>query len=99
MFIIERKSPSQIDIVNSIGISAAAVNWHVKRLIASRIINEVRMRKYKKYQLNDNYRSQYVVKLLKNYYPGIWENWSNRLVETLLFLSKEEGDKNNNISR
>ena len=33
MFIIEGKNPTQTDIANSIGISAASVNWHVKHLI------------------------------------------------------------------
>jgi hypothetical protein len=28
--------------------------------------------------------------LLKNYYPGIWDKWSNRLAE--MFLSLSMGD-------
>jgi hypothetical protein len=27
---------------------------------------------------------------LKNYYPSIWDNWSNRLAEMFLSMSKEE---------
>jgi predicted transcriptional regulator len=42
MFIIERKNSTQSDIVGKIGISAASANWHVKRLIAFKIIDEVR---------------------------------------------------------
>jgi predicted transcriptional regulator len=33
MFIIEQKNPTQTDIVNSIGISAASVNWHIIILV------------------------------------------------------------------
>jgi predicted transcriptional regulator len=87
MFIIERKNPTQLDIVGKIGISAASANWHVKRLIAFNIIDEVREGKYKRYQLHDFDDSKYIVALLKNYYPGIWDKWSNRLVEMFLSLS------------
>ena len=90
MFIIERKNPTQSDIVNKFGISAASVNWHVKRLIAFRIIDEVREGKYKRYQLHDLDYSKYIVALLKNYYPGIWDKWSDRLAE--MFLSLSRGD-------
>jgi hypothetical protein len=90
MFIIERKNPTQLDIVGKIGISSASANWHVKRLIAFKIIDEVREGKYKRYQLHDFDDSKYIVALLKNYYPGIWDKWSNRLAE--MFLSLSMGD-------
>jgi predicted transcriptional regulator len=89
MFIIERKRPIQTDIVNSIGISAASVNWHIKHLIASRLIKEIRIGRYKKYQLQNEYKSKYIVDLLKNYYPGVWKNWSSRLAEMFLGLSNK----------
>jgi predicted transcriptional regulator len=90
MFIIERKNPTQSDIVNEIGISAASVNWHVRRLIAFKIIEEVREGKYKRYQLYDLDDSKYIVALLKNYYPSIWDKWSNRLAEMFLSLSRRD---------
>jgi predicted transcriptional regulator len=43
MFIIERNNPTHTDIVNNNGISAASVNWHVRRLIALKIIYEIRL--------------------------------------------------------
>jgi len=90
MFIIERKNPTQSDIVNKIGISAASVNWHVRRLIAFKIIDELREGKYKRYQLYDLDDSKYIVALLKNYYPSIWNKWSNRLAEMFLSLSRRD---------
>jgi predicted transcriptional regulator len=95
MFIIERKNPTQTDIVNTIKISAPSVNWHVSRLIALKIIYETKDGKYKRYQLtsgNNDY-SKYIVSLLKNYYPSIWDNWSNRLAEMFLSLSSREEEK------
>ena len=90
MFIIERNNPTQSDIVNKIGISAASVNWHVRRLIAFKIIDELREGKYKRYQLYDLDDSKYIVALLKNYYPSIWNKWSNRLAEMFLSLSRRD---------
>jgi len=84
MFIIEQKNPSQIDIVNRMKISTASVSWHVRRLIDLNIIDEVKEGKYKKYQLHE-IDPKFIIRLLKNYYPNIWDKWSVRIVE--LFLS------------
>jgi predicted transcriptional regulator len=83
MLIIERKDPTQLVIANSIGISSAAVNWHIRRLIDQKIIKELKEGKYKQYQLNRN--PKHILALLRSYYPNIWDKWSNRLIE--LFLS------------
>ena len=42
MFIIEQKSPTQTDIVNSVKISARSISWHVGRLVALKIIRDQR---------------------------------------------------------
>jgi predicted transcriptional regulator len=92
MLVIERKNPTQAEIVNSVGITPASINWHVKRLIASKIINEVKEGRYRRYKLHDRYSSKYIIALLKNYYPGIWKKWSSRLAEMFLLLSAKEED-------
>jgi len=86
MFIIERKSPTQIDIVNSVRISARSASWHVGRLIDLDIIREFRDGKYKRYQLHEN-DPKYIITLLRNYYPNVWDKWSIRVVELFLSLS------------
>lgn len=90
MFIVESKNPTQTEIVEKIKISAASVNWHIKRLTDFRIISEVRDGKYKRYSLVVD--SKYIVALLKNYHPSVWDKWSNRLAETFLSLSTD-GDQ------
>ena len=91
MFIVERQAPTQTDIVNSIGISASSVNWHIKRLIQFRLIEEIKEGKYKRYQLQDRkVSSKYITALMRNYYPAVWEIWSDRLIE--IFLSMSRGD-------
>jgi len=86
MFILEQKSPTQTDIVNSVRISARSISWHVSRLIALKIITEIKDGKYKRYQLHEN-DTKYILTLLRNYYPSIWDKWSMRVVEMFLSLS------------
>jgi predicted transcriptional regulator len=92
MCIIEQRNPTQKDIVGRIGISPAAVNWHIRRLINLNIIYKMREGRYKRYLLDVD--RKYVVGLLKTYYPNIWDKWSNRLVELFLSFSSYTGDDN-----
>jgi predicted transcriptional regulator len=85
-YIVEKKNPSQSDIVNSVGISSAAVNWHISRLIGLNLINESKHGKFKRYKLNID--SKYLIALMKNYYPNVWNIWSSRVAETFLSLSQ-----------
>ena len=86
MFIIEQKSPTQTDIVNSVKISARSISWHVGRLVALKIITEIKDGKYKRYQLYEN-DAKYILTLLRSYCPSIWDKWSMRIVEMFLSLS------------
>ena len=85
MFIIEQKSPTQTDIVNSVRISARSISWHVGRLIALKMIREIKDGKYKRYQIQDDAKD--ILTLLKSYYPSVWDKWSMRVVEMFLSLS------------
>ena len=85
MFIIEQKSPTQTDIVNSVRISARSISWHVGRLIALKMIREIKDGKYKRYQLQDDAKG--ILTLLRSYYPSVWDKWSMRVVEMFLSLS------------
>ena len=89
-FIVEKKNPTQQEIVNKIQISAASVNWHLDRLKKIDIIYEERDGKYKRYYLKT--KSAEIIHLIKNYHPTIWDQWSGRLIETFLSFS-EYGEK------
>jgi predicted transcriptional regulator len=88
MFIVEHKFPSQTEISKHIGISSASVSWQIKRLQDSRIVDEIKEGKFKRYKLHGD--SKQVIALLRNYYPNIWNRWSNRLAEIFLSLSQGE---------
>ena len=91
IFIIEQTDPTQSDIVVKIGVSAASVSWHVNRLVELGLITELREGKYKRYQLRGDPKN--LVSLMKNYYPSLWDRWSNRLAEMFLSMSKGEQEK------
>jgi predicted transcriptional regulator len=91
LFIIEEQAPTQTEIVNRVGISAATVSWYVKRLIEYKLIDEIKEGRYKRYRLrNRESSSRYITILMRNYYPNIWDKWSSRLVETFLSLSRSD---------
>jgi predicted transcriptional regulator len=88
MIIIEQKYPSQSEISKHIGISSPSVSWQIKRLQDHRVIDEIKQGKFKRYKLHGD--SKQFAALLKNYYPNIWNRWSNRLAEIFLSLSQGE---------
>jgi predicted transcriptional regulator len=88
MFIVEQNYPSQTEISKHVGITSASVSWQIKRLQDSRIVDEVKEGKFKRYKLHGD--SKQVIALLRNYYPDIWSRWSNRLAEMFLSLSQRE---------
>jgi predicted transcriptional regulator len=93
MFITEQGNPTQTDIVKKIDISSSSINWHLQRMLNSKLIEEIKDGKFKRYVLNSEISSTYIGKLLKNYYPSIWDKWSTRLAEMFLNLSSIDDTK------
>ena len=88
LLVIEKKNPTQTDIVNSIKISPATANWHITRLVEFGIIQEQRDGKFKRYSLNGNANN--IVNILKNYHSSIWNTWSSRMAELFIASSPME---------
>lgn len=86
MFIVEQKNPTQTDIASNIGVSAASISWQVRRLTQLGLIVEARDGKYKRYLLQGD--PQQLTSLIKNYYPSLWDRWSDRLAELFLSMSR-----------
>lgn len=91
MFIVEKKNPSQTEIGEYIGISPASISWHIKRLEDSSIVDEIREGRFKRYKLRGD--SKQVAAMLKNFYPNIWDKWSNRLAEIFLSMSSQAAER------
>ena len=92
LLIIVNKNLTQSELTKILGISAGSINWHIKRLIEFNFVSEIKTGKYKKYNLSSD--SKILVETLKNYKPGILDNFSNRL--TNVFISLSEGISTDN---
>jgi len=55
-------------------------------LIDLRIIREVKDGRFKRYKLHEC-DPRFIITLIRNYYPSIWDKWSIRVVEMFLSLS------------
>ena len=88
LLIVEKVNPTQTDISEKVMISSPSVNWHMRRLVELNLVKETKDGKYKRYSLRGD--SRLIVAMLRNYYPSIWDNWSNRLAEMFLSLSRGE---------
>lgn len=93
MFIMEDQNPSQTEIVSRINISSASISWHIRRLVAARLLQESKDGKFKRYRIHPDINSLYIAKLLQNYYPHTWNKWSSRLAEMFLAMSESKDNK------
>jgi predicted transcriptional regulator len=85
LFIIEQKIPTPAEIVKEVGISHASINWHMQRLIALDVIEEIKEGNYKRYRIIGNHeRWVNMLAFMKNYYPSLWNKWSSRITEFFL---------------
>lgn len=88
LLILEKKNPTQTDIVNFMQLSSPSINWHIKRLLDLGLIVENKDGKFKRYTFGID--TKYIISLMKSYHPNIWNRWSNRLAEMFLSMSRED---------
>ena len=96
MFIIEQSQPTQIDIAKNLLISPPSITWNLKRLMISKVITEKKDGRYKRYLLSSDIDSILLIKLLKSYYPSLWNKWSDKLAEiflSLIYNAENKGKK------
>ena len=91
IFIIERGNPTHSEISDNVAMSSASVNWHIRRLVDLNLIYEEKDGKYKRYLSKGD--AKLIISLMKNYYPSIWDKWSNRLAEMFLSMSAQAVEK------
>lgn len=91
LYLLEKKSVHQNELVRNIGITAPSVNWHMKKLSSLGLVSISKNGKHVIYQLTA--APSDVVKLLKNYYPKIWNKWTDRVSEMFISLSEESEEE------
>ena len=71
-----------------LGVSAATMTWHMKRLVENEIVERKRIGKEVSYSLLGE-RDE-VLKFIENYQPVFWQKWSSRLADTVISLGGNE---------
>ena len=93
MFVIEQVQPTQNDIARNLRITPPSITWNLKRLLNSKIIIEKKDGRYKRYLLSPDIDSISLSKLLRSYYPNLWNRWSDKLAEIFLSLTYNAENK------
>lgn len=88
MVIIEKRNPTQTEIVNLLKLSPPSISWNLERLMDYGIIQETRDGKFKRYTMAEDPKN--IVALMKNYHAGIWSTWSDRLADMFLTMSEDK---------
>jgi len=98
LYLIENPGATNNQIAHHKGFSAAAINWHMSRLIQIGIVSSHRHGRYTKYHLKGNIKD--IVDLLKSYHPSVWNKLSFRLAELFVNLAdkpKPERDDDHSV--
>lgn len=85
LYLVDNSNVTQKEISEYARISASTVNWHMKRLIDSGIVNSRHEGLFVRYALKVNETA--ILTLLKAYHPRIWERLADRLADTLTEVS------------
>jgi predicted transcriptional regulator len=62
-------------------VSASSISWHMKRLVSSGLVEARRQSGFVYYVVKGD--PARILALVKNYHPGIWERWADRLADLL----------------
>ena len=86
LFLIRNPEATQKELSEYVGISAASVGWHMRRLTASGLVETKRDGSNVRYIVKGSHRE--IVGLLQSYHPAIWQKWADRLADALLEISE-----------
>ena len=81
LFLLHNPNATQKELAGYARISPSSINWHMRRLSKSRLVETKHEGASVKYVVRVN-RVE-VLGLLKNYHPAIWERWADRLADIL----------------
>lgn len=82
---------TQKELAEYVRLSAGTINWHMKRLVDSGLVEVKREGQFVRYRPRVQY--QETIDLLRGYHPAIWERWADRLANALteVFPEREAG--------
>jgi DNA-binding MarR family transcriptional regulator len=87
LFLIQNPDATQKELSEYLRISPASINWHMRRLSETGLIEAKHDRTNVRYLIQDN-RAE-ILALLKSYHPAVWDRWADRLANIILDMEQE----------
>jgi predicted transcriptional regulator len=88
LFLIQKPWATQKDLSEYARISPGTINWHMKRLIAAKLVSTKRAGQFVMYSITVD--SDEIITLLRSYHPSTWEKWADRIANVVNELSNIE---------
>jgi predicted transcriptional regulator len=87
LFLIQNPDATQKELSEYVRISPASINWHMRRLSETGLVEAKHDRTNVRYLVRDN-RAE-ILALLKSYHPAVWDRWADRLANIILDMEQE----------
>lgn len=84
VYLIEHPGSTQGDIAKFKQVSAPTINWYMSKLISAGVVISIREGRIIRYFLQD---VGYLIHIVRNYYPNVWNGMASKLVEMLVRVS------------
>jgi len=81
LFLIQNPNATQKELAGYARISPSSINWHMRRLSKSRLVETKHEGASVRYLVSVNRAD--VLALLRSYHPSVWEKWADRLADIL----------------
>ena len=96
LYLINNPNSTQKELAEYAQISAGTINWHMKRLVESNLVQAKHEGQFVRYVVSGD--AQEILRLVQSYHPSIWERWADRFADALTEISSTE-EKNKGKDR
>jgi predicted transcriptional regulator len=87
LFLIQNPDATQKELSEYVRISAASINWHMRRLSDTGLVEAKHDRMNVRYFVRDNPAE--ILALLRSYHPAVWERWVDRLTNIISDMERQ----------
>jgi predicted transcriptional regulator len=87
LFLIQNPEATQKELSEYVRISSASINWHMRRLSDTGLVEAKHDRVNVRYLVRDD-RAE-ILALLRSYHPAVWERWADRLASIISDMEQE----------
>ncbi len=89
LYLIQNPGSGQKELSEFARMSPATINWHMKRLIGSGLVEIKRQGQFVKYDVIGD--SNEILNLVQNFHPTTWQKWVDRFANVISEVSAPSG--------